>query len=493
MPKRRKDINAASAKLTSYRMRNATLGTHVQPRRRPGHANASSVNFSSSRRHQRAQRGYVNNVMPGAAGPSARSGYAGGLDFSPGQRRRSVAKRAGVVVLVIAVLAAVAIGVGAFTLFGNLDSKLSLKNSDAASALTAAKSSSPFYTLVIADLDEEGMPYSTDGPDAIALVRTDASSNAITVVAIPSEVQVALKDGKYYPLREAATREGDASVVNAVNNFADISINHVVKVDAEGVVQLVDALGGVDVELPEEVDDPRAGDIYLPAGQQHLDGASVLVAARGANFAEADQTQASIRNELLTKVSLAMLSGGKAGLVSLIDKVGDTFDTDMSSTDVLSLADSLRGVSASDVRFGVVPGYSTDDGSSTSYTVSNTAWSAMMQRVEAGESPTVVEEAATTDSSSFDITIRNGGGITGAASSMSDALTAKGFNVAETGNTDTSVYSETLVIYDSSDQQAAAQTVLNAMGVGRLVANTGSYTFDTDVLVILGKDWKPAT
>lgn len=116
-----------------------------------------------------------------------------------------------------------------------------------------------------------------------------------------------------------------------------------------------------------------------------------------------------------------------------------------------------------------------------------------MQRVEAGENPTVAQEAATADAGSFDVTIRNGGGITGAASSMSEALSAKGFNIADTGNTDTSVYSETLVIYNSSDEQAAAQTVLNAMGVGRLVENTGSYSFNTDVLVILGKDWKPAT
>ena len=37
------------------------------------------------------------------------------------------------------------------------------------------------------------------------------------------------------------------------------------------------------------------------------------------------------------------------------------------------------------------------------------------------------------------------------------------------------------------------QTVLDAMGVGRLVQNTGAYSFGTDVLVILGKDWKPSS
>lgn len=494
MPQRRKNtINTANARMTSQRMRNAQLGVGNQPRARAQHANASSVNFSNNRRYQRAQRGYVNNVMPGAAGPSARSGYAGGLDFNPGVRRRSIAKRVAVIALVVAILVAVAFGVGSFTLFGSLDSKLALKDSDAASALTAPTTGKAYYTLVVADLDKAGTPYSTDGPDAIALVRTDANSKNVTIIAIPATVQVSLKDGKYYPLREVASRESDASLVSAVASFAGVSINHVVKIDADGIVKLVDAIGGIDVDLSEEVDDPRAGDIYLPAGAQHLDGAAALVAARGANYSDSVTQQASVQQQLLTQVSLSLLTGGKAGLVNLIDKFGNTFGTDISSADMLSMADSLRGIAATDVRFGLVPGYETTEGSTTVYSVTNTSWTSMMERVEAGEDPTVAEQAATADPSSFDVTIRNGGGVTGAAASMQSSLTALGFDIAETGNTDTSVYSETLVIYNSSDMKAAAQTVLNAMGVGRLVANSGSYSFDTDVLVILGKDWKPTS
>lgn len=101
--------------------------------------------------------------------------------------------------------------------------------------------------------------------------------------------------------------------------------------------------------------------------------------------------------------------------------------------------------------------------------MSNSLWSTMMDRVDAGQAPAEAQQAATTDPGSFSITVRNGGGITGAAASMQQTLTSKGFNVAETGNTDTSVYNETLVIYNASDAEPAAQTVLNAMGVGRLV------------------------
>lgn len=492
MVRKRKDITQINSKLTSRRMRSATLGTHV-PKVRPAHMNADQVGFSSPRRQKRAQRGYVSNVMPGATGPRSGGGYAGRLEFSPGEKRRTVVRRVGIAVAIIALLAAVAYGVYSFTLMGNLSDKLALKNSDATSALTAAKSGEPFYTLVVAELDTPGMPNSADGPDALALVRTDAAGKGATIVSIPCDVQVSLKDGKYYPLREAATREGDAALINAVANLTNVSISHVVKIDAAGLAKLVDQLGGVDVTLSEEVDDPSAGDVYLPVGQQTLDGAAAVTLARATNFQQPRQTQAENQQKLLAAVAQRMVATGKSGLVGLLDNLSGAFGTDMSSNDALLLAESLKGLDASSVQGALVPGYATESDGKTVYAVSTSSLSAMMDRVDAGQAPAEDEQLATTDPGSFSITVRNGGGITGAAAAMQSTLTAKGFNVAETGNTDTSVYNETLVIYNGTSDEAVAQaqTALNAMGVGRLVQNTGSYTFNTDVLVILGKDWKP--
>ena len=90
MVRKRKDITQINSKLTSRRMRSATLGSHV-PRVRPAHMNADQVGFSSPRRQKRAQRGYVSNVMPSAQGPRSRTGYARGLEFSPGVKRRTLA------------------------------------------------------------------------------------------------------------------------------------------------------------------------------------------------------------------------------------------------------------------------------------------------------------------------------------------------------------------------------------------------------------------
>ena len=95
------------------------------------------------------------------------------------------------------------------------------------------------------------------------------------------------------------------------------------------------------------------------------------------------------------------------------------------------------------------------------------------------------------DPASFTITVRNGAGITGAASQMADQLRAGGFNVADIGNTDSPVYDETLVIYKDPAFEQAAQSVASALTSGRVVNGGDYYTFDTDVLVVLGADWKP--
>ena len=84
-------------------------------------------------------------------------------------------------------------------------------------------------------------------------------------------------------------------------------------------------------------------------------------------------------------------------------------------------------------------------------------------------------------------------GVEAVQGQIADALKDRGFDVTETGNTDTYVYDETLVVYNDDAFEAAAETVVASLGLGRTVPGAGFYTFDTDVLVVLGKDWKPTS
>lgn len=493
MNNRRKNFTASQSKNTSRHLRTATLGTHM-PRRSSGPSNAESMGFSSPRKQKRAARGFVDTILPTTTSRESSSQYSRRVsrrEYTQDIQHRARMRRIIAAAVCLVFVVCIAGGVGIATFLGSLDSKLGLKNSDAAAALVTAGDASVFYAVVSADLDLAGSPGAVDGPDALALVRVDKNARKVSLVSIPPQVQTSLKDGKTHPIREAATLEGDASLVRAIASLADIDVSHFVKIDAAGIVSLVDSLGGIEVHVAEEVDDPAAGDVYLSPGTQVLTGQAALTFLRASNFTKGMDTQTANQRAFLTALSLRLLGEGTFDLASTVDKANGAFGTDVKATDAFSLADTLRGMEASSVLGALMPGYETTRDNVDYFVVSSDAWLAMMARMEAGETPETSDTPPTVDPSSFSLTVRNGAGITGAATQMTEMLTGLGFNVTEKGNTDVDVYNDTLVVYKDEASAAAAQTVVEALGVGRTVSGSSFYTFNTDVLLILGKDWKP--
>ena len=115
-----------------------------------------------------------------------------------------------------------------------------------------------------------------------------------------------------------------------------------------------------------------------------------------------------------------------------------------------------------------------------------------MSDLDEGNTGAGTSTIETVDPASFTIEVRNGASITGAATATTEKLAKLGFKVEKSGNADHQIYEQTLVIYDKDNGLERAQTVINALGVGRAVKGQGYYEYDTDVLVILGGDYKPS-
>lgn len=147
--KRKQGFTQARSKLTSHRMRSATVGTHV-PRRSSRHMNGESVGFSSPRKQKRAARGIVDTILPTTTSGESSSQYARRVsrrEFSQGIQRKARIRRILVLVACLLAVVCVAAGVGVATFFGSLDSKLALKDSDASTALRAAKADAAYYKI----------------------------------------------------------------------------------------------------------------------------------------------------------------------------------------------------------------------------------------------------------------------------------------------------------------------------------------------------------
>ena len=483
-------------------MQAGTIGTHVvRPSVSDGHMNASSVRFSSARKQTKASHGVVHTIAPDTRTGEDRAQYNRRMNSNRylqerQQRRHVLGIAIAVVVAVVIVVAAIAAGVAAY--LGSTSSSIALEDSDAKSALTAVSDASktPYYVLIDAELGSTSQPLENVGPDLLELVRIDEANGKVTLVNIPPELQIS--SGYTVKCISETAADGDAALVDAVKDLTGVKIAHFVKLDQDELVSLVDKLGGVSLSLSEEIDDPNAGDIYIPKGDRTLSGQEALVYLRATNVANSLEGRMQHQNEFTAQVLQALSSNsGKISFAQRLDALNGTFHTDLSSNDLIAINDKLAGTSADDMVQATLPGYIDQPdkvvSGQTYYVASTSKVSAMMEQIDDdGTVPSGIS-VGSADPSSFTVAVQNGTTITGAAAAVGNTLTGAGFKVESTGNADQAIYNETLVVYDNDNGQAQAQAVINALGFGRAVKGQGYYEYDTDILVMIGADYKPTS
>ena len=113
--------------------------------------------------------------------------------------------------------------------------------------------------------------------DTILLVHVPAigSAQPPTLVSIPRDSYVDIPGYGADKINTAFAQGGPALLVQTVEQNTGIALDHYVEVGFGGFGGVVDALGGVEMCLPEPIADPLAG-IDLPAGCQRLNGRNAL-------------------------------------------------------------------------------------------------------------------------------------------------------------------------------------------------------------------------
>ena len=121
--------------------------------------------------------------------------------------------------------------------------------------------------------------------EVVALVRVDDAAGELRMVNIPRDSLITRCDGTRgrinaaYGIGERSSVGGMSCVVQSVAAWSGVDIDHAVKVDFRGFIDIVDAIGGVEMFLQEPIRDQRAN-LDLAEGCQVLDGADALAFAR---------------------------------------------------------------------------------------------------------------------------------------------------------------------------------------------------------------------
>ena len=453
----------------------------------------------------------------------------------PGGGRRKGPIIAGVIVALLIVGA-----IGAFAYINNVTGRLHAGvDQNLRDALVQTDmGKEPFYMLLLGtdksavrDDDEEfGGVYRTD---SMMLARIDPVNRKVTLVSIPRDTLVNLGEDGYQRVNAAYAFGGPAEAVSAVSDLAGVDISHYAEIDFDGFEAIVDALGGVEVDVPIEIDDWEAGG-YVPAGLQTLNGEQALVVCRArAAYADVsaapDLMRAANQRLVLSAIAHKLLESDVATIANTVTSVADYVTTDLELNDIVGLAQIMQGLdSGNDMYTASFPtesryianGYTYLD--AVSFQVTGTIdssieagyyllpdekeWNKMKGRMEEGLPPSegaMIDEAtgtvmATAGADAKDvsekncsITVKNTTDIKGAATRTTEALKKAGFTNTVIGEAAEGFdYPETLVVYDEETRQREAQQIVDVMGQGKALLNNGSYLMDTDFLIIIGADWK---
>ena len=471
------------------------------------------------------------------------------LDHYASARTKRKAKGA-VRAVVITIIAVLALGCTvAFAYFSNISSKLN-EGIDSAlrGQLTETASGDPFYMLLIgidkswdrAESAEYGADDAAYRTDSILLARVDPSNKQVTLVSIHRDTLVDFgsdggkqKINAAYSIGAAKKDKGEdtsgaAYTVETISKFAGVPITHYAEIDFDQFVSVVDTIGGIDVNVPVDVIDPKYTGADIKAGQQTINGEQALQLCRARHaydkYGDGDVYRAANQRMVIGAILKKILASDPATITNTVNTLAGSVSTDLSVQDILSLATTFRGFDMNTNMYSGMEPTNSKIINGTWYEICDTkAWQKMMTRVNQGLSPYESESedsalgvagagtatknadgstgaatsASTTGSSASDssaatdhsgtVEVLNGAGVNGLAGRVASSLSKQGFDT-KAATADSYDYSTTRIIYVGDENKAKAQAVAESLGLSNVRADDGTYSGEADVVVVLGQD-----
>ena len=217
-----------------------------------------------------------------------------------------------------------------------------------------------FYTILLSGLDDDN-----GGSDTNILMAVDTVNGYVYGVSIPRDSK-AIIGGKAHKINYAYNKGGTKLLADTISEQLGIPVDYTVCVNLQGFTALVDAIGGVDFEVPinMDYDDPIQGlSIHFKKGMQHLSGADALRVVRfrhnndGTGYGSEDLGRMQTQQKFLKAVAKKMLSF--ENLISNPRKYAEIFgqyvDTDLSVTDLAWFGMQVLGMGVDKIDFSTLP------------------------------------------------------------------------------------------------------------------------------------------
>lgn len=359
--------------------------------------------------------------------------------------------------------------------------------------------------------DKKGIAYSKNArADTIMLMSVDLERREIGAVSIPRDTKVRAPDGRTGKINGTMSRGGIELLSETIEEMFDVNIDYHVVIKPDAVKEIVDSLGGVEVETIDEMkyDDNWGGlHIDLPKGRFRIDGEQAIGFTR---FREVNRYRMDARGRLIplrnVRPSLeegdyrrmarqqqlirAMVSeANRAGNLWRADDVIDTgfrqLETNFKRLQLMALAQLFRGAGDDMIHTETLEGSESTEGGAF-YIV-----------LDEDRSQATVDWLVKGDMSARNRLVRvavfNASGIPGAARRLAERLRDAGYDARSVGNAEPS--ESTAIYYMKASIEDRAKAILSLAGGGDLYKQTELERQDTrlgslndDVVIVIGPD-----
>ncbi|PIZ00431.1 hypothetical protein COY62_02505 [bacterium (Candidatus Howlettbacteria) CG_4_10_14_0_8_um_filter_40_9] len=347
--------------------------------------------------------------------------------------------------------------------------------------------------------------------DTNIVASINTKKNEVAMISIPRDLYVNIPGNGYGRINEAyadGEREkysggGPALAKETVSKTLDIPIHYYVRVDFEGFRKIIDAVGGIDIDVKENIYDPYYPDeemkgetVYsIKKGMHHMDGKAALKYSRSrkttSDFDRAERQQQVI-SAIKNKVLSAETFFNPVKIANIMDALGSHVKTDFGTGDAKRLYETGKKVETDKIISKVI------DSSETGLLVGANVGGASVFQAASGNWDDVrdfvrnIFDGAYIKDENTAIIIHDASGVYGTGDKLETSLKKMGFNVKDSVRDKTTAKDTSITDFTGGKKPYTIKYLERKIEVKADLKDRPSEgeDADTDIVITIGRDYQ---
>jgi LCP family protein required for cell wall assembly len=256
-------------------------------------------------------------------------------------------------------------GIGAYVMMskmsgnvGRIDNAFDGLNEELRPTKSAATKNSQTFLLLGSDSRDAGP--ASGRTDTIMMAHIPNDRSSAQIVSVPRDSWVDIPGKGKMKINAAYALGGPSLLIQTVETLTKVRIDHFAIVDFAGFKSIIDAIGGVDVEVSEATTDLEGNRFHT--GVNHLDGKTALAYVRqryGLQNGDFDRVkrQQNLLRAVMTKMGSFDPASNPIGSYKLLDSVTKSISVDdrFTNGEMRSLATKVPAIRSGGITFLTVP------------------------------------------------------------------------------------------------------------------------------------------